>query len=121
MRASIAILLAATGFTMLPASALAHDARAGWPYPLYCCTGMDCSEIPASSVRETSSGYSIALTPADHQMLVARSEYLLAYDDSRLKVAPDGLYHACITRQKMIGNYAVGGVLICLFTPPKGF
>jgi len=106
---------------LIPAESHAHDAKSGWSYPLACCSSIDCAEIPASSVRETGGGYSISLSPEDHVMLTKPSVFSIAYDDTRIKVAPDGVYHACITRQTPIGRYVKGGNLICLFAPPKGF
>ena len=107
---------------LLPAAtASAHDAPSGWSYPLSCCSGMDCNEIPASRVRETANGYRISLGASDHVMLIAPENYSVPYTDGRVKVAPDGVYHACISRQSIVNGVPIGGRLICLFTPPKGF
>jgi len=81
-----------------------HDAPAGWSYPTYCCSGIDCREVAASSISERPEGYVIKGTGE-----------IVGYTDARIKPSPDGVYHWC----------SVAGAddsrTICLFVPPKGF
>lgn len=101
--------------------AFAHHAPTGWEYPLNCCSGMDCHEINAATVHETPEGYVLTLQPSDHMMLAQPTSFIVPYSDARIKDSPDGVYHACISRQTVVNGSPMGGRLICLFAPPKGF
>jgi hypothetical protein len=98
----------------------AHSAASGWQYPIACCASIDCGEISPAQVRETPSGYEVTLSPAQHLMLVETKIYEVPYNDRRVRDSPDGVYHACISRQFRGPNGTEGGKLNCLFVPPKG-
>lgn len=66
---SIALLLAMTA-----SGAVAHDAPSGWSYDRSCCSQIDCREVPASYLRETSAGY-----------VLTKTDETLPYGDSRVK------------------------------------
>lgn len=105
-------------FTMLPIAAAiiavsalvagtkakAHDAPSGWRYGIECCSSIDCREVPASYVRETSAGY-----------VLTKTGETLAYGDSRIKDSKDDGLHWC----SMGGSDQ--GRTICLYVPPKSF
>lgn len=101
---SLLILLAAS----LPA--LAHDAAVsiampqGWSYPFSCCSGYDCREIKASSVREWKGNY-----------VIKNTGEILAHGDPRLRNSPDGKYHWCSKAGSDFGE------TICLWVPPPAF
>lgn len=100
----------------------AHEAPLGWRYDISCCHEMDCKEIPTEAVREMGDGYHITLTPEQHSQLVVPAEYVISYSDTRIKDAPDGMFHACIGKQFIRDNGEThGGNLICLYVPPRGF
>ena len=40
----------------------AHQAASGWHYPVSCCSGGDCYEIPASDLQEVMGAYKILAT-----------------------------------------------------------
>lgn len=90
--------------------AAAHDARPtaakpnGWSYPFSCCSGYDCREVSAMSVREQPDGYVIAGTGE-----------VVGYQDRRIKDSPDGEYHWCSVAGKNDGK------TICLFVPPRSY
>ena len=101
-------LLAIVVFLLLLAAniaARAHDAPAGWAYPLACCSNRDCHEVPAGGVKEGGAGYTLA-----------SSGETVPYGDRRIKDSPDGLFHAC-----QQGGDVDAGRIICLFVPPRGF
>ena len=81
-----------------------HAAPSGWTYPLACCSGKDCREVPASLIKEGPEGYVIRPTGE-----------AIAYTDRRVRVSPDGLYHWC----SVAG--ADDGRTICLFVPARSF
>jgi hypothetical protein len=94
--------LLAFSISFMPASA--HEAKSGWRYPYACCSDQDCREVTGKAISERPEGYVIASTGE-----------LIGYNDRRLRVSPDGLYHWC----------SVAGAsntrTICLFVPPKAF
>lgn len=102
-------------------TAAAHEALSGWQYPLSCCSSLDCQEVNASRVRETPNGYQVTLGPGQHLMLVETRIYNVPYESPRIRKSPDGIYHACISRQFRVEHGTEGGSLICIFVPPKGF
>ena len=85
-------------------SARAHDAPTGWKYPLSCCSGFDCREVPASAVEEGPSGYVIKTTGE-----------IIPMSDRKVRMSPDGVFHWCSVAGKNDGK------TICLFVPPRGF
>ena len=80
-----------------------HDAPTGWSYPLGCCSGVDCREVPDADIIEGARGYEIRKT---HE--------LIPMTDPKVKMSPDGRFHWC----------SVGGLddsrTICLFVPGRG-
>jgi len=78
--------------------AAAHQAASGWAYPPSCCSQNDCREFPGERMKETPRGY---LFP---------SGLVLPYADDRIKPSPDGKFHICQNRLRVI----------CLFVPPRG-
>lgn len=92
--------------------AQAHD----W-YPLECCSGMDCQQVPVETVEALSDGYHVTLKADDHMMLLRPTSYVVPYSDRRIKPSPDNEYHACISRQ----YEKHGGVLLCLFVKHMGY
>lgn len=91
------------GLAALCAPAQAHDAPKGWAYDTQCCSSQDCREINASQIREGSEGYTVTFTGET-----------LAYDDRRIRYAPDGLYHWCEC------PYCKQAPTRCLYVPRKG-
>jgi hypothetical protein len=79
----------------------------GWTYPWACCSGMDCAEIPQTSVHETSEGYVVD---------GATDDAPISYQDKRVKDSPDGAFHWCAHR-----TGPDLGKTICLFAPPRGY
>lgn len=96
--------------------AMPHDALPtaakplGWSYPVSCCSGYDCGEIPASAVSEGPDGYRVHLEPGDHQFVTEAITFLIPY--GIVKDSPDGAYHICISAQMK---------LLCFFAGSKGF
>jgi hypothetical protein len=117
----LAILLAA-GAILAATFAKAHEAPQGWSYGALCCSNEDCQQIPASAVVEGPDATIVTLDERTHKMLTKPMTYRLPNGDRRFKDAPDGLFHACISRQ--IPNEIEGlqgGHLICLYRPMRGF
>lgn len=95
---------------LMTVSVAAHDAiqtaamPQGWSYPYSCCSGYDCREVPASSVREWKGSY-----------VVKNTGEVLMHNDPRLRNSPDGRYHWC----------SEGGSdftkTICLWVPPPAY
>jgi hypothetical protein len=99
---SLWVLLVTASTNGMPASA--HDALRGWSYPYACCSGYDCREVASKAIKERPEGYVIKGTGE-----------VVAYNDKRLRISPDGGYHWC----------SVAGAndsrTICLFVPPRSF
>lgn len=88
------------------ADSRAHEAPAGWSYPLMCCSLQDCRPTKKGEVVETSDGY----------LLTTTGEFV-AHGDKRIKeLSQDGEIHVC----QQAGNFDTGRIL-CILTPPKGF
>lgn len=107
----IALLIAAWCFFMgWPVDrADAHEAPAGWSYPLACCSLIDCREVGAgtsSPVRivEESGGFRVSTTGE-----------VIPYSDPRVRQSPDGEFHWCSTAGSDVGD------TICIFAPPRAF
>lgn len=96
-----AALLAAAPFGI---SAVAHEAKSGWSYPVECCSNRDCREVPATNISERPDGYVISMTGER-----------VGYRDPRVRNSPDGVYHWCSA------NGASDSRTICLFVPPQSF
>ena len=47
--------------SIFTADAYPHDAKSGWAYPIACCAGFDCGEIPASTVQERPDAIGLAV------------------------------------------------------------
>lgn len=107
----------------LSASAHAHTAPSGWEYPLSCCSNEDCQEIDRTHVVEGADGITVTLPVGSHKMVAHWPvQFRVPYGDTKIKDAPDGVWHACIARQNpQLSGAMRGGHLICLFGPPKGF
>lgn len=109
--------------------AMAHDAKPtaaqpyGWSYPVYCCSGKDCTSVSDKTVTEGPDGYTITLTPEQHQMLKQTTTFRVAYGDTKVKDSPDQDFHVCISQQHLSpdGTAAFGGTLLCFFVPPRGY
>lgn len=80
------------------------DMPKGWTYPMSCCAGYDCREVPASAIGEKKAGY-----------VILRTGEVIPYGDSRLRDSPDGIFHWCSRMGSDTGN------TICLYVPPRGF
>jgi hypothetical protein len=96
--------LSIMGFVVV-ATAWAHDAPSGWAYPTSCCSGYDCRQETETAVKEIATGYMIAST-----------KELIPYNDKRVRMSPDGLWHACWSH----ADFDRGRV-ICLFAPPRAY
>ncbi|MFH1796286.1 MAG: hypothetical protein ABIF45_17490 [Pseudomonadota bacterium] len=83
----------------------AHEAPAGWSYPLSCCSNFDCREVPAGAVKERPQGFVIPGTGE-----------VLPMTDKRIRNSPDGKFHWCAHQSGVDA-----GKTICLFVPPRGF
>lgn len=94
------VLLGLVGCT---AVALSHEAMSGWAYDTSCCSGQDCYQIRADSVRATPSGW-----------LVPETNEVIPYGDKKLKVSGDGEFHRCSWQ----GDKAAA--TICLYVPAGG-
>lgn len=106
---ALALLLwFAAAFILVVSPAWAHMATPtaaqpqGWSYPLNCCSGQDCRRIPQSWVRATPDGWRMP------------NGNVVAYDDARKRLSPDGDYHWCTIGGTFEGN------TICLFVPSPG-
>ena len=86
----------------LPAAA--HDAKAGWTYPLACCSDYDCREVADADVLERPEGYVIKVTGE-----------VIPMTSRKVRPSPDGVFHWCSVAGKDDGK------TICLFVPPRGF
>ena len=116
-------VIAGIGFAMI-LGAVTDDARAhraiptaaqplGWQYPISCCSGTDCAEIPDEAVKETPDGYLVSLLPGQHPMVTKEPfSILIPYNSIKIKNSPDGLHHICISRT---------GHLFCFFAGPRGY
>jgi len=94
-------LLAAFVFLTIAGSAPeahAHRAPSGWQYPVSCCSGSDCYEIPASDLQEVMGAYKI----------LATGQY---FGFSKVRFSPDGRYHRCSY------NGDRRATTFCLFVP----
>lgn len=101
-RALAVTTLVLVAFNMSPV--LSHEAPTGWQYPVSCCSGNDCREVPDKAISERSDGYVIEGTGE-----------VVAYQDRRIKKSPDGAFHWC----SVAG--ASNGKTICLFVPPRSY
>lgn len=80
-----AIVVAAAVIVLFTEDAEPHEAMSAvWEYPSDCCSGRDCSEIPADWIKEGRDGITVIPTGE-----------VLAYTDTRIKVSPDGRTHWC--------------------------
>ncbi|MFB2553354.1 hypothetical protein [Ensifer soli] len=95
-------ILAALWLFLMPA-AFAHDAPAGWSYPLSCCSGYDCRPVRGASVKEGADGYTVP------------SGEIVRYRDARVRDSPDGEFHWCTIGGKDDGR------TICIFVPPRAY
>ena len=106
----ISVLAAAAATSPLaPLTVNAHQAPSGWSYPVQCCSGIDCGEIPTSAVKETPDGYRVTLKPGDHVMIQAPFDTVVPY--AKAKAAPDGAYHICLSPALQV---------LCFFAGPRG-
>lgn len=105
--AAFAALAAAYGLVchlMLTFRVAAHEAPAGWSYPVSCCSGLDCRPVPPAFVEERAGG--VTLMPSGER---------IAEGDPRLKDSPDGEFHWCTVAGSDTGR------TLCLFRPHRGF
>lgn len=102
---TLALLSIAAGIGAICATvAYAHQAAAGWTYPLSCCSNYNCKEVGAGVVRERPEGF------------VIDTGEVIPYGDKRIRHSPDGLFHWCAHQA---GDDM--GKTICLFVPPRSF
>ena len=101
--------------------ARSHQAPSGWSYPLSCCSGTDCNQIPASRVETRPDGYHVNVVPGDHDFITRATLFVIPYDDETVKPSPDGKYHLCISQvyRGEMGDTAPSRVL-CFFVPSPG-
>ena len=109
MKLDRALAAFASALALLPLAVHAHKAPSGWSYPVQCCSGIDCNEIPASTVKETPHGYQVTLKPRDHVMVNAPFSTVVPYAAAR--PAPDGAYHICLSPALKV---------LCFFAGPRG-
>jgi hypothetical protein len=112
-----------TGLALAGAAALvaamtglgkAHQAPSGWTYPIECCAGIDCAEIPAAAVKESPEGYQVTLSAGEHPMVKGPFAAVVPYAAARS--APDGAYHICLGPATAAGQPKV----LCFFAGPRG-
>lgn len=110
-------------WALIVTGARAHQAPTGWEYPLNCCSNKDCAEISAEYVKEGPDGITITLPVGSHPMVTHWPvRYAVPYSDSKIKDSPDGVWHICLRQQMILqGGARLGGDLLCLFQPPRGF
>lgn len=92
---------------LLPASSLpaaSHDAKAGWTYPLSCCSDYDCREVTDAEVLEGPEGYVIKVTGE-----------VIPMTSRKVRMSPDGVFHWCSVAGRD------DSATICLFVPPRGY
>ena len=99
----ILIIVVAASLIAMAVNAMAHEAASGFIYPGYCCSGIDCREIPASAISEQPDGLHLP------------SGEVVGYHDTRIKDSPDGQTHWCSQGGSDTGK------TICLFLPPRAF
>jgi hypothetical protein len=105
-----AFIASAVAVVAYSGEAWPHDAMPtaaqpnGWRYPFSCCSGIDCREVPDSSIAETPNGY-----------VIRRTGELIQYSDTRIKDSPDGRFHWCSVAGEDDSR------TICLFRAPRGF
>lgn len=100
----VVLLLISIG-TLGTREADAHEAPAGWSYPLSCCSNFDCREVPSGAVKERPDGFVIPGTGE-----------VVPMTDKRIRNSPDGKFHWCAHQSGVDA-----GKTICLFVPPRGF
>ena len=111
MMRALSTAIALTGLVTL-ASALiagqsrAHDAPTGWRYSALCCSNRDCrqDDNAASVVKD---GW-----------MVRQTGEVIPWGDSRIKDAPDGLTHICMSAADF---ESANAQVLCLYVPPMGF
>lgn len=80
--------------------ARAHEAPAGWSYPLMCCSNQDCKPALRGEIRETREGYTLTTT----------GEFV-PHGDRRIKpISQDGEIHVC----QQGGDFDHGRILCLL-------
>lgn len=89
----------------------AHTSPGGMEYSGWCCSGVDCSPIPAKTVKAVTGGYQVSVGPGDHPMLTRSHVFLIPYD--KVKESTDGVNHACFFPNE--------DTLRCLYVPPQSF
>jgi len=94
-------LPAALVFILLSSFAFGHEF-----YDAMCCDDKDCAPVPEGVVTLTREGY---LVQPHNNLLKVQ---LVSFSDERLRVAPDGQYHTCLT---------AFNTLRCLYVPPASF
>lgn len=105
---AIGLALLATAFVwwaILTWRLEAHEAPAGWAYPLSCCSNFDCRRVANGAVSERPEGYVIPGTGE-----------IVGYQDKRIRQSPDGEFHWCAHQSGIDA-----GRTICLFVPPRSF
>jgi hypothetical protein len=106
---ALAVAGAAALIAAMAAKGRAHQAPSGWAYPIECCAGIDCAEVPAGAVKETPQGYRVTLSPGEHPMVKAPFAAVVPYASTR--PAPDGAYHICLNPQLKV---------LCFFAGSRG-
>lgn len=104
-----AVLYIAAVTFMLSQPARGHDAPSGWSYDLACCSGTDCAPIDSDHVSLSAEGYTVTVAPGDHPLITVPTTYFFPFEDTRVRFAPDGMYHLCVSAITQTG--------LCLYSP----
>lgn len=78
----------------------------GWPYPIECCSGVDCFEYPAENVTIEGDGFRLK-----------EGEYI---PRAKARISPDGHYHVCRYQGPTGGGMISSKDLPCFWYPPQG-
>lgn len=78
-------------------TAISHEARSGWSYPMECCHDQDCAEYPEENVQVLSGGF----------LLKPTNEFI---PQEKARISPDGRYHLC--------RFEPTNTILCFFYPP---
>lgn len=93
--------------------AFAHQAPSGWSYAPSCCDNRDCAPVVASAVVATLEGWRVVLEAGEHPQVVERREWIVPYQDVRIRQSGDSEFHPCI--------HPISKAILCLYVPTMGF
>jgi hypothetical protein len=106
----IAITAAALAAAM---PACAHQASSGWTYPVECCSGTDCHEIPSGAVRLNPDGSYTVL--ATGEVFVSPGRISAGSSARAFRWSQDEHFHRCNRSPNVDASYTY-----CLFVPQPG-